>query len=575
MKLKMNLRARLLMSFGAVLLLTLLLALWSARQLQALQRNTEALAHNWLPSVEASGAMSAALGNTRMSFLRLTLSRDEQEQAKFSQELSKNRSSFDEAMKVYLPLVSSAQEQVLADQLQAAARTYFHSGERLQALVAAGETEEARELSGGLMREHGLALRNTIDAVVKLNREGADKESHTADASYASALLSITAATLMAIMLGLALAWRISADLSRRVGSAAQAADRFAAGDLTHQVEAQGSDEVALLLQAMQRMQRQLAGLVSEVRGNAESVATASAEISQGNTDLSQRTEEQASALQQTAASMEQINGTAQSNADNAAQASQLATQAAGVAEHGSQVVGEVVTTMREIEQASRQMEEIIAVIDGIAFQTNILALNAAVEAARAGEQGRGFAVVAGEVRSLAQRSADAARQVKTLIGKSVERVSSGSSLVDKAGSTMLEVKASVQRVSDIVGEIAAGSREQMSGVAQVSQAVSQMDQTTQQNAALVEESAAAAESLRHQADTLVKAVAVFRTDAGSPPAAATPPVASKPAFAERRGPNRAANISRPNFGQKKPAAAPVPPAQATSTGTDGEWASF
>ncbi len=262
-------------------------------------------------------------------------------------------------------------------------------------------------------------------------------------------------------------------------------------------------------------MQDNLARVVGAVRVNAESVATASAQIAAGNNDLSARTEAQASALQETAASMEELGATVKQNADNARQANQLALQASGVAVDGGEVVSQVVDTMRGINESSRKIADIISVIDGIAFQTNILALNAAVEAARAGEQGRGFAVVASEVRSLAQRSAGAAKEIKSLINASVERVEHGTTLVDKAGTTMQEVVASIRRVTDIMGEISAASGEQQAGVGQITEAMGQMDRATQQNAALVEESAAAAESLRAQALQLVEAVAVFKLEQG------------------------------------------------------------
>jgi methyl-accepting chemotaxis protein len=285
----------------------------------------------------------------------------------------------------------------------------------------------------------------------------------------------------------------------------------MADGDLDFEVEVTGNDEAARLLQAISHMRVKLAQVVSHVRENSQSVASASSQIAQGNSDLSGRTEQQASALQQTAASMEQLGTAVRHNADSARQANQLAQGAADVAVRGGEVVGRVVSTMKGINESSRRISDIIGVIDGIAFQTNILALNAAVEAARAGEQGRGFAVVASEVRNLAQRSAAAAREIKSLIATSVERVQTGSQLVDSAGSTMTEVVAAIQRVTDIMGEISHASAEQSAGVAQVGNAVTQMDQATQQNAALVEQSAAAAESLRNQADQLVQAVAVFR----------------------------------------------------------------
>jgi methyl-accepting chemotaxis protein len=305
-----------------------------------------------------------------------------------------------------------------------------------------------------------------------------------------------------------------SRTITRPIQLAVDTAEQVADGDLATPVRASGSDEIAQLLKALQTMQGKLAAVVREVRLNSESVAAASAQIAQGNQDLSQRTEQQASALQETAASMEQLSSTVRQNADNARQANQLAVGASEVAAKGGAVVGEVVETMKGINDSSRQISDIIGVIDGITFQTNILALNAAVEAARAGEQGRGFAVVAGEVRNLAQRSAEAAKEIKGLIGASVERVGKGTALVDEAGARMTEIVASIQRVTDIMGEISAASHEQSDGVAQVGNAVTQMDQATQQNAALVEESAAAAASLKGQAERLVQAVAVFRLSA-------------------------------------------------------------
>ncbi len=311
-----------------------------------------------------------------------------------------------------------------------------------------------------------------------------------------------------------ALGWVLTASIFRQLGTepaaAAAAVNAVASGDLTARIDLKPGDTTSLMAQ-LKSMQDSLVKVVSEVRGNAESVATASAQIAQGNTDLSQRTEQQASALQQTAATMEELGTTVSHNANNAQQANQLAQAASGVAVKGGEVVGQVVETMKGISESSRKIADIIGTIDGIAFQTNILALNAAVEAARAGEQGRGFAVVASEVRSLAQRSSEAAKEIKSLIGASTERVEQGTALVDQAGQTMGEVVSSIRRVTDIVGEISSASAEQSSGVAQVSLAVSQMDQATQQNAALVEESAAAADSLRSQAGTLVQVVSVFK----------------------------------------------------------------
>jgi methyl-accepting chemotaxis protein len=318
------------------------------------------------------------------------------------------------------------------------------------------------------------------------------------------------AAGLAAVLIAAAAGLWMVRSLTRPLARALSFAEQVARGDLTTQVDAEGKDELAQLLRELNRMCASLAALVAQVRAAADGIATGTREIAAGNADLSQRTELQASALQQTAASMEQLGATVQHNAANARQGSALAVGASDVAVRGGTVVGQVVDTMRGINDSSRRIADIIGVIDGIAFQTNILALNAAVEAARAGDQGRGFAVVAAEVRNLAQRSAAAAKDIKGLIHASVEQVQQGAGLVDQAGATMHEVVGAINRVSSIMGEINAASSEQSTGVAQVGEAVSQMDRTTQQNAALVEQSAAAAESLRRQADRLVDAVSAF-----------------------------------------------------------------
>ena len=359
----------------------------------------------------------------------------------------------------------------------------------------------------GIDREPARLLEAAADKVAADTRAQAQLTTASArQATFVSIGLMLISAAL-----GVVGAAVFSRTVTRPIGQALDLARAVARGDLTQSVSVTGKDETAALLGAMAEMQRSLRDVVGTVRQNADSVATASSEIAQGNQDLSQRTERQASALQETTASMEELGTTVARNSESASIANQLSHSASTIAQQGGEVVGQVIGTMKGIDDSSRKISDIIGVIDGIAFQTNLLALNAAVEAARAGEQGRGFAVVAAEVRSLAGRSADAARQIKTLIADSVGQVAQGSILVAQAGSTMSQVVESIRRVTDVMGEISSAGRQQSAAVLQVGQAVSEMDQTTQQNAALVEESAAAAEALKHQAQQIAQAVAVFK----------------------------------------------------------------
>ena len=357
------------------------------------------------------------------------------------------------------------------------------------------------------------ALAAHAEGVLVMERQLAEASVAAGKARDRRNLALLWAATLLAVAASLAVAWRVNSRMMAPLEAAREVADSIAAGKLGVRLPKADDDEIGQLVQALGRMADHLKTTVGSIRGSADRIATASNEIAVGNSDLSQRTEQQASSLQQTSSSMEELTATVATNADNARQANQLALGASEVARRGGEVVEQVVSTMGEISDSSRKIADIIGVIDGIAFQTNILALNAAVEAARAGEQGRGFSVVAAEVRSLAQRSAEAARQIKGLIGDSVERVDSGSRLVQEAGTTMQEIVTSVRRVTDIIGEISSATSEQSSGIGQVNTAVLQLDRMTQQNAALVEQSAAAAESLKEQARRLAEAIGTFQLD--------------------------------------------------------------
>ncbi|MDT8989349.1 methyl-accepting chemotaxis protein [Curvibacter sp. APW13] len=332
----------------------------------------------------------------------------------------------------------------------------------------------------------------------------------TEDRRRANAIIMIIGLVLVVVLVAVGTLWMVRS-IRIPLEQANHVAQRIAQGDLSATITNDRHDEFGQLLSSLQHMNESLGRMVTEVRDSTESIAGASSEIAQGNADLAHRTEQTSANLQATASSMEHLTGTVQHSTDNARQASQLATSASTVAQRGGEVVTEVVRTMQEIDASSKKISDIISVIDGIAFQTNILALNAAVEAARAGEQGRGFAVVASEVRALAGRSAEAAKEIKALIAQSVEKVESGTSYVTQAGSTMEEIVQSVRRVADVIGEITAAANEQNSGIASVNQSIGDLDQMTQQNAALVEQSAAAAESLREQADRLKQAVAVFK----------------------------------------------------------------
>ena len=437
---------------------------------------------------------------------------------------------------------------------------------------------EAIKILIGEIRPVQKILISELGAMAVLEENISKEAGIEAQATYESARNMLLMLGAFALLLGAGAAFIITRGLVKQLGGepnyAAEVASKIAAGDLESQIDISNGDNTSMLY-AMKLMRDNLADIVQQVRNGTDTIATASSQIAAGNLDLSSRTEQQASSLEETASSMEELTSTVRQNAENAGQANQLAVSASEVAQRGGDVVSEVVDTMAQINASARKIVEIIGVIDGIAFQTNILALNAAVEAARAGEQGRGFAVVATEVRSLAQRSAAAAKEIKSLIGDSVDKVESGSKLVGQAGVTMDEVVASVRRVTDIMGEITAASQEQSAGIEQVNQAITQMDQVTQQNAALVEEAAAAADSLQEQAASLSEIVSVFRVNGSSASSASS---ARKPAVAVRSNAAKIVKLAprAPVLAKhSKQSAMPVRQAALAGNGGAGDWEEF
>ena len=484
------------------------------------------------------------------------------------------------------PLILSPKGLELFGQLKSFREPYALSRAELVKILRSGKVDEATDYLLNQFQKPQLDYFHAAEALIKYQEDLMRTDSAQMEADISNAVALTAGLTLVALGIALLISVFITRSITAPVSQAVEIATSVSQGNLSTSIEVHGTDETGQLLTALKNMQTELVRLVRHVRQSSNTVANASAEIAQGNQDLSARTSSQASTLEETAATMEELSSQVKNNADNARQANQMAASASSVAARGGEVVGRVVDTMKEINESSRKIADIIGVIDSIAFQTNILALNAAVEAARAGEQGRGFAVVASEVRSLAGRSAAAAKEIKTLINTSVERVEHGAALVDDAGTTMTEVVSSIRRVSDLVGEISSASDEQAAGAAQIGEAVTEMDQVTQQNAALVEEMAAAASSLKGQAHDLVEVVSVFELDAQSAINANLKPhtvasMGSADATQVDYKSNTKLSPSRTSIQLKPPApkAASLPKltstSQSNSSGNNNEWESF
>jgi methyl-accepting chemotaxis protein len=539
---------RLGLGFGLVLLLLVIIASMGVNKMASLNANTDKLVHvDWVKAK----LIVKALDNVRGSIARVlqsTAATDPADIAKAQERLTANTLAFNEALEKLEPLIVRPEGKALLAKAKESRAAYVTSFGKVAALMKDGNREEASKLAYGETYKalHAFAgdLRDMNEFQQKLFEETGKLSAET----YQSARMQLIVLSLAAVLIGLGFAWWVARSVTQPLQTAVELAQSIAAGNLDGQITVASSDESGQLMQALSDMQVSLNNVCSQVKVGSDCIATASREIASGNMDLSSRTEEQASSLEETAASMEELTGTVKQNADNARQANQLAATASEVASKGGAVVAQVVETMGAINTSAKKITDIISVIDGIAFQTNILALNAAVEAARAGEQGRGFAVVASEVRNLAQRSAAAAKEIKTLIDESVENVGIGTKLVDQAGATMNEIVESVRRVTDVMSEISAASHEQTQGLDQINIAISQMDTVTQQNAALVEQAAAAAATLEDQAGNLSQVVSIFKLSGEQQTRAALPaPKSSKAAVKPAmRASTKTASAKRP-----------------------------
>ncbi|MGK5076431.1 methyl-accepting chemotaxis protein [Janthinobacterium sp. ZB1P44] len=549
-----------------LLVAVLLVGLYSMGQLSA---RTHDIVADKNVKMAAANTMSDNVRNITLAITSIVVAPTE---ALVQAELAKigeARKKYGAAKETLQKKISTDKETALMAELDAALKSGAPLNNKVIELRNAGQTEEAIAF---LTQQAAPSLKivlGALDSLVAYEGEQAAQAATDAETLSASARASMIALGSVAVLLGAFVAWIITRSITRPINAAVSVAETVASGDLSSHIVVDSSDETGRLLGALKAMNTSLLGVVAQVRHGTDAISTASSEIAAGNLDLSSRTEEQASSLEETASAMEELTSTVKQNADNARQANQLAKSASEVAVRGGSIVAQVVDTMGTINDSSKKIVDIIGVIDGIAFQTNILALNAAVEAARAGEQGRGFAVVATEVRNLAHRSASAAKEIKELIAASVANVDTGSRLVNEAGQTMGDIVDSIVRVTDIMGEITSATHEQTIGIEQINMAIAQMDEVTQQNAALVEEAAAASQSMQEQAGELAHVVGFFKTGNHAVSAPKLTPVRTAPAAAAAK---IAPPAARPAPARKAVAAAP---ARRSNAAAESEWEEF
>src|SRR5919198_732280 len=507
----MKIGMRLALGFGAVIILVVAMAGMSLTRLAEMHRITEDIVtKDWQKTVLVNEIVNVANENGRAN-MEMLLVTDLETRNKILERMDSNTQKITELLEKLDGMIAGVEEQALVDKIREARTTYAEAFSKAsKVLLGEGRRFEASRI---MMSETAVALKAFLETIGNLvEYEGKHLEASGAQAKqhHMSGRLLLLVLSVVVLLIGSSCAFGVTRSVTRPMATAVRVAEGIAAGELHHDIIVTARDETGRLLQAMQNMREQLRQIVGEIRQASGNVSNAASEIVQGNTELSRRTQAQASALEETASSMEEMYSTVKQNADNARQANQLAANARTQAEQGGEVVSKAVRAMAEISHSSKKIADITGVIDGIAFQTNLLALNAAVEAARAGDQGRGFAVVAAEVRKLAQRSAEAAKDIKTLIGDSVDKIEGGTRLVDETGKALTDIVTAVKKVSDIVAEIAYASQEQSAGIEQVNRAVMQMDEMTQQNAALVEEAAAASECVDTQARSLQQLIAFF-----------------------------------------------------------------